>query len=72
MVNTDVLNIDEALLRKGRLICKYEFGELEPEITEKLAIKIGSDIRGKKVLADIYNSKDESFTNKKEKIGFNK
>lgn len=70
--NTDVLNIDEALLRKGRLICKYEFGELEPEITEKLANKIGSDIRGKKVLAEIYNSKDESFTNKKEKIGFNK
>ena len=70
--NTDVLNIDEALLRKGRLICKYEFGELEPEITEKLANKIGSDIRGKKTLAEIYNSKDESFTNKKEKIGFNK
>lgn len=70
--NTDVLNIDEALLRKGRLICKYEFSELESEITEKLAKKIGSDIRGKKTLAEIYNSKDESFTNKKEKIGFNK
>lgn len=70
--NTDVLNIDEALLRKGRLISKYEFSELEPEITEKLAIKIGSDVRGKKVLAEIYNEKDESFTDKKEKIGFNK
>jgi hypothetical protein len=69
--NTDILNIDEALLRKGRLIAKYEFGELETEITEKIAIKIGSDVRGKKVLAEIYNSKDESFTNKKEKIGFN-
>lgn len=70
--NSDILSIDEALLRKGRLIAKYEFGELESEITEKLAIKIGSDIRGKKVLADIYNSKDESFSNKKEQIGFNK
>ena len=37
--NTDILNIDSALLRKGRLIAKYEFKELEPEITEKLSKK---------------------------------
>jgi len=68
--NMDILKIDEALMRKGRLIAKYEFKELEPEITEKLSKKIGSNIKGKHTLADIYNSKEESFNEIKEKIGF--
>jgi hypothetical protein len=68
--NTDILNIDEALLRKGRLIAKYEFTQLEESRTLKLSKKLGVEIDGKHTLADIYNSTDESFTKKKNKIGF--
>ena len=69
--NMDILNIDEALLRKGRLIAKYEFKELESEITEKLSKKLGVNIKGKHTLADIYNATDKSFNKKRDKIGFN-
>lgn len=68
--NTDILNIDSALLRKGRLIAKYEFKELEPEITEKLSKKLGFNIKGRHTLADIYNASDKSFSSNREKVGF--
>lgn len=68
--NTDILNIDEALLRKGRLIAKYEFTQLEESRTLKLSKKLGVKIDGKHTLADIYNSTDKSFSKNKNKIGF--
>ncbi|MFA6571277.1 MAG: AAA family ATPase [Bacteroidota bacterium] len=68
--NTDILNIDEALLRKGRLIAKYEFTQLEESRTLKLSKKLGVKIDGKHTLADIYNSTDNSFTEKNKKVGF--
>ncbi len=69
--NTNILNIDEALLRKGRLIAKYEFTELKENIALKLSKKLGVDIPGKHNLAEIYNAKERSFSKSNNKIGFN-
>lgn len=68
--NTDVSNIDEALLRKGRLIAKYEFKELEASRSKLLSEKLGVNISGKHTLADIYNAEEQSFTKKNNAIGF--
>jgi hypothetical protein len=68
--NTDSLNIAPALLRKGRLIAKYEFTELSEEKSIKLGKKIGVDITGKNTLANIYNKKEMSFLQEKDIIGF--
>jgi len=74
--NTPIQNIDEALLRKGRLIAKYEFTQLSKERTMLLSKKLGAEVPWNTssmpmgTLADIYNSADESFANKQTKIGF--
>ena len=56
--NTHIKNIDEALLRKGRLITQYEFKPLEPERAEKLAnsLHVWLDDTENLTLADIYAS----------------
>lgn len=64
------MNIDEALLRKGRLIAKYEFKELEEKRALKLCKKLGVENNGKQVLTDIYNANEASFIKEKRKIGF--
>jgi len=68
--NTDIMNIDTALLRKGRLIAKYEFKELESERAQKLADKLGVSINGEHALTDIYNGHEAAFTSEKTKIGY--
>ncbi len=68
--NTDVSNIDEALLRKGRLICKYEFKPLEEKTAKKLADHLGVKLKDSYTLADIYNTVEPSFVKEKTKIGF--
>ena len=57
--NTHLKNIDEALLRKGRLIAQYEFRELEPSRAEKLGdhLKVWLDDTRNLTLADIYSAK---------------
>lgn len=70
--NTDVAKIDTALLRKGRLLAKYEFRELEKSKAQKLSNHLGfkSTIEKDMTLAEIYNQND-SFSNiKNGKIGF--
>lgn len=55
--NTELSSIDEALLRKGRLISKYEFGALSPQQARDLAESLGYTLKGnsqKYTLADIY------------------
>lgn len=71
--NTDLKNLDEALLREGRLIEKYEFKKLDEDRAAKLSKKLGVNIKGEHTLAEIYNSEDTSHnnSNKKIKIGFN-
>lgn len=71
--NTDIENIDEALLRPGRCFVNYEFKPLEAEKTGKLLESLGYviDKPRKMTLAEIYNYKEEQTENTKpKKIGF--
>lgn len=73
--NTDLKNIDKALLRKGRLTTIYDFKPLTIEKSNTLFKKLGHDIEVNNplALADIFNF--EADTNYKSKvnkvIGFN-
>lgn len=73
--NTDISKIDSALLRKGRLIAKYEFKELEIEKAQRLSYKLGFDtiIDRPMALTSIYNQDEKDFqqTRKRSPIGFN-
>jgi len=72
--NASLKEIDKALLRKGRLIAKYNFGKLETDKVNRL-------IESKKLpipkvtesmsLADIFNYEGQSFETSNNKIGFN-
>jgi hypothetical protein len=55
--NTHLSNIDQALLRKGRLIANYEFKPLEIQKARALSYHLGFDalITEPTTLADIYN-----------------
>jgi SpoVK/Ycf46/Vps4 family AAA+-type ATPase len=72
--NTEISSIDQALLRKGRIIAKYEFKPLTIEKSNKLfkELKIKNCTRSQMTLAEIYNQTAPSFNeNKFNKIGFN-
>jgi hypothetical protein len=66
--------IDQALLRKGRLICEHKFEKLSVEETNKLLKSLGKKqvVEEGMVLADIYNIDVDVYktTNKTNKIGF--
>lgn len=71
--NTDISKIDNALLRKGRLIARYEFKELSADKAQNLSNKLGfgSTITEPMLLADIYNQNEQDYANQKTKqIGF--
>jgi len=72
--NTDRQLIDEALLRKGRLIAEYKFDNLDIDKSNKLLKSLNIDyITTKEMpLSDIYNYEDNVGVgdNKKTKIGF--
>ena len=71
--NANLQKIDDALLRKGRLIARYEFKELEIPKAQQLADKLEKNIRVEKpmTLTDIYNAESMKFENKKgNRIGF--
>ena len=71
--NSSLKKIDDALLRKGRLIARYEFKELEIPKAQALADKLEKNIIVEKpmTLTDIYNAESMKFENKKaNKIGF--
>lgn len=72
--NNDISTIDDALLRKGRLILKHQFDKLPVEAAQKLSDKLGfkTVIEDPMTLAEIYNQDDKlSDVKKKEtKIGF--
>jgi SpoVK/Ycf46/Vps4 family AAA+-type ATPase len=72
--NSDITVIDEALLRKGRLILKHEFKKLDIQSAQKLADKLGKGIKVDKemTVSEVYNveelySEDTKVT---QKIGF--
>jgi SpoVK/Ycf46/Vps4 family AAA+-type ATPase len=72
--NTDVKNIDKALLRKGRLSTIYEFKPLATERTNTLLNKLGHNIEVAHPLpvADIFNfDKNNQYVPKlKKAVGF--
>ncbi|MES2418290.1 MAG: AAA family ATPase [Bacteroidota bacterium] len=72
--NTDISKVDSALMRKGRLIAKYEFKELELTKTRQLSRKLGFEtlLNEPMVLAAIYNQSEKDFLQKKnvKSIGF--
>ncbi len=72
--NTDISKIDSALLRKGRLIAKYEFKELEVEKAQQLSDKLGfkTTIDKPMSLASIYNQDERNFQENKGRkmVGF--
>jgi len=72
--NTDISRIDSALLRKGRLIAKYDFKALETQKANSLAAHLGLDARFTEPtkLTDIYNQTEQSFeyTSPKKAVGF--
>lgn len=71
--NTELHNVDNALLRKGRLIASYHFDALEKEKAQALSNRLGfqSTIHRAMTLAEIYNQEDQSFTvPRSSKIGY--
>ncbi|HEY5392286.1 MAG TPA: AAA family ATPase [Hanamia sp.] len=72
--NTDISKIDSALMRKGRLIAKYEFKELEIPKAQKLSSKLGfkTEINNPMTLTAIYNQDEKDFyqARKSTPIGF--
>jgi hypothetical protein len=73
--NSSVGLIDNALMRKGRLIAKYEFGKLSIEKTQKLSEHFGFDttINRPMTIAEIANQNEkEQKQDRIEIIGFRK
>jgi energy-coupling factor transporter ATP-binding protein EcfA2 len=72
--NTKRDNIDDAFLRKGRLIAEHKFVKLNVEESNKLLTHIGKDIQVEEemALSDIYNIDVDVYKSTKErgKIGF--
>lgn len=70
--NSDLNTIDKALLRKGRIIAKYEFKELSIDKCNVINKELGIVIEATEpmVLADLYNQDASSFEKKTSKIGF--
>lgn len=72
--NTQKSNIDQALLRKGRLIAEHEFKSLSVSESNNLLSMLGKDFvtdRGM-TLTEIYNLDEQEFKekDKRESIGF--
>ena len=72
--NTDISQVDNALMRKGRLIAKYEFKELETHKAQALSDKLGfsTKIELPMTLAAIYNQDESDFqvVQQRNTIGF--
>lgn len=61
--NCGLENIDPALMRKGRLIARYEFGKLSVEKSNALSrhLGFGETITEPMTVAEISNQKDKSY-----------
>ncbi len=71
--NTGIANIDKALLRKGRLINRYEFKELSIEKAKKIAELNNISYDGKEPIriGDLFNTEDnQSNLIDRKAIGF--
>lgn len=75
--NADLARIDQALLRKGRLIASYEFGPLAQPKAEALATTLGqtAPVTQAMTLADIYNRDEDTHISEPKspaRIGFSR
>ena len=71
--NTDISRIDKALLRKGRIIAKYEFKPLQVQKAELISKTIGKPaiFNRDMTLAEVYHYGEIDFEiNQPRKIGF--
>lgn len=70
--NTDINNIDSALLRPGRCFVNYEFKALDKDKSTALLKSLGHDVEASKdmTLAEIYNFEENKSEVKPKKIGF--
>jgi broad-specificity NMP kinase len=70
--NTEQSNIDSALMRKGRLIARYEFGRLSVGKAQKLSDSLGfnTTIMQPMTVSEVYNQSEQTFEKKQNKIGF--
>jgi hypothetical protein len=71
--NMPIQRIDEALLRKGRLIAKYEFKELSVAKAQRISDELGykRTITKPMTLSDLYNQDEPDFGKQEPpKIGF--
>jgi hypothetical protein len=61
--NAELKLIDKAILRKGRLVARYEFGELDAAKAQKLCKKMGlkAEITEPITLAEIFNYELQDF-----------
>lgn len=59
--NSEIHSIDDALLRRGRLIAKYEFKPLDVKRAQALSEELGyeREISSPETLASIYNPEEE-------------
>lgn len=70
--NTQLSNIDSALMRKGRLIARYEFGKLSVTKAQRLSdsLGFGTTIMQPMTVSEVYNQSEQTFEKQKAKIGF--
>tara|TARA_R110000787_G_scaffold261748_2_gene367093 strand:+ start:12410 stop:13525 length:1116 start_codon:yes stop_codon:yes gene_type:complete len=70
--NMDTKDIDQALMRKGRLISEYRFCDLPIENVKRIfkKLKIDNKVTTPMSLADIYHHGVESYKIKNNPIGF--
>jgi hypothetical protein len=70
--NAKKVEIDEALLRKGRLITEYEFTKLPIEQCKRIAehYKIPIDVKNEMTLTEIFNYDEKDLTKEEISIGF--
>ncbi|RLD56326.1 MAG: hypothetical protein DRJ01_15385 [Bacteroidetes bacterium] len=73
--NTGLANIDKALLRKGRMVNRYEFKELTVNKALNIAQKHNLPYDGKYpiTIGDLFNIEKQNYTNEisRKGIGFN-
>ncbi len=71
--NAPLKDIDKALLRKGRLVARYEFGDLEPKKANAIITEQGLNIPMQTVpitLADLFNYEKPTFEQQRKSMGF--
>lgn len=74
--NADIKDIDKALLRKGRIMSKYEFKSLEKDKAQKIITELYPDenivVDKPMTIAEIYNFDKKDYQVKYNSVGFKK